>query len=705
MALGVTIDFNAHMGNITNEITRINAQLSGFQAHAEGVSNRINRALGALGVGLPAAGIAAIVAATGAFVKSGIDAADALNDMSLRTGIAVEKLSGFQLATEQSGTTMDAFVTAANKLNVEMGKNADGFAKLGINAKDPAEAMMQLADVLSGIEDPQKRAALGAKALGKGWAEMAPLLLQGGDGLRAAVKEGAELNGITTEMAQNADQFNDRLAKMTKYLGGAAAVIAGPLVEGFNELAAKMVDATEKGVTLDNVLQGIADYSFDQTTLTGVAGELSAVNRQIDEAEKKMAGLKNGSGDKWSMSDSQKPIDIGAEQQKLDAMYKQQEALYAKLTTKKAPLPVAPKTNQKSIDDFMEGGTDKPPKETGTHVKQKKEVKDLALQFDELIAKMERENALHGETKRITELQYDIQKGMYKDATHDQQIKLQDLAYETDALDRLAKKQDALAESARAYGALKFDNQSLIQSDNVQSGFNAQLANNADALNAGDISQAQFKAEMDKLSQAYNADFIDPAKKGTDVLTEYAVQAARNMESAFADFLFDPFAKNSESMLDGFVNVVRQMASQAASAAIMKGLFGATGVKDGGGLAGSAFTALAGLFHSGGVVGQAGSTVSVNPGVFAGAPRYHSGGVAGLKPDEVPAILQKGELVISRKQMANAQSSGGDITVNTSVSVSGGNGDSNAMQGLGNLINSKIREVLVTEKRPGGILA
>jgi hypothetical protein len=32
--------------------------------------------------------------------------------------------------------------------------------------------------------------------------------------------------------------------------------------------------------------------------------------------------------------------------------------------------------------------------------------------------------------------------------------------------------------------------------------------------------------------------------------------------------------------------------------------------------------------------------------LFSGAMRYHSGGVVGLSPGEVPAILQRGETVI-----------------------------------------------------------
>ena len=38
----------------------------------------------------------------------------------------------------------------------------------------------------------------------------------------------------------------------------------------------------------------------------------------------------------------------------------------------------------------------------------------------------------------------------------------------------------------------------------------------------------------------------------------------------------------------------------------------------------------------------------VPAGVFASAPRFHDG--AYLKPDEVPAILQRGERVLSRKE-------------------------------------------------------
>ena len=61
--------------------------------------------------------------------------------------------------------------------------------------------------------------------------------------------------------------------------------------------------------------------------------------------------------------------------------------------------------------------------------------------------------------------------------------------------------------------------------------------------------------------------------------------------------------------------------------------------------------------HTGGMVGP-GTHRKVDPLLFAGAPRYHSGGMVGLKPDERPAILQTGEEVLARNDPRNAANGG-----------------------------------------------
>lgn len=48
----------------------------------------------------------------------------------------------------------------------------------------------------------------------------------------------------------------------------------------------------------------------------------------------------------------------------------------------------------------------------------------------------------------------------------------------------------------------------------------------------------------------------------------------------------------------------------------------------------------------------------LNPAIFNAAPRYHDGGIVGLKANEVPAILQTGEEVLSRTDPRNAANGG-----------------------------------------------
>lgn len=68
---------------------------------------------------------------------------------------------------------------------------------------------------------------------------------------------------------------------------------------------------------------------------------------------------------------------------------------------------------------------------------------------------------------------------------------------------------------------------------------------------------------------------------------------------------------------------------------------------------GKAIGFASGVAHSGGVVGSIGVSRSVDPAIFANAPRLHSGGIIGLQPDEVPTILQRGEEVLSRDNPRN----------------------------------------------------
>lgn len=51
---------------------------------------------------------------------------------------------------------------------------------------------------------------------------------------------------------------------------------------------------------------------------------------------------------------------------------------------------------------------------------------------------------------------------------------------------------------------------------------------------------------------------------------------------------------------------------------------------------------------------------AVAPALFAGAMVYHTGGIAGLKPDEVPTILRQGEEVLTENDPRHRNNRGGE---------------------------------------------
>lgn len=64
-------------------------------------------------------------------------------------------------------------------------------------------------------------------------------------------------------------------------------------------------------------------------------------------------------------------------------------------------------------------------------------------------------------------------------------------------------------------------------------------------------------------------------------------------------------------------------------------------------------------FHKGGIVGRGGERRVGDASWFANAVRYHTGGIAGLRPNEIPAVLERGEEVLTRDDPRHAANGGG----------------------------------------------
>jgi hypothetical protein len=641
MALGITIDFNALGVRFTDQVDRMGQGLDNFRVRAESMSQRVDKAFSAMGVGLSVAGI-------GAFVKSGIDAADALNDMADRTGIAIEKLAGFEFAVGLGDTSMEAFAGAANKLSIAIAKNGEDLEQLGISAKDPADAFLQFADVFSSIEDDQKRAAFGNQVLGKSYAEMSPLLAMGSERLRELVKEGQEMSGVTEEQARVAGEFNDKLDIMAARSIGLRSRLAMGILEPMTEIAAAMEAAISRSGdwmdSLDGAINGMRNHAFG--TGGGLTAELDVLNVKIAEAKENLQDAKEGGIFGKSSAD-----EIAA-QKSLNALLSERSSLMEKISAGRRKDSEAPKATAPSaaaLDRLINGEN---PTEKAANAAAKAEESRLKT-VNETIAALrmdiEISSLSEAQQRRFIELSNSL-----KNAKGGEIQVITDLVNKKHDDIEVSQRQQVqwaqLIEDANAYYDLRKEIDGLSKTDLTLDSFGTGLDKIQAQLDEGIIKEGQAKALFDQLGRAYNDSFIEPAKVATDDLSAYAEQAARNMQDSFADFLFDPFQEGTDGMLTSFLSTIQRMAAEYASSQI----FDLFRDKDsGGGGLGSAIGSglssfLGGLFHDGGIVGYSGGTAAIPFPAAAFAPAYHTGGIAGLQSDEMFAKLRIGEEVLTR---------------------------------------------------------
>lgn len=201
------IELAAGLAKLNKDVAEAKGVLNTFARDTDRIVDGIKGTLASLGIGVGVGGLALLV-------KGAIDAQDNLNDLSKTTRVAVADLAGLGYAAKQSGSDLVTAAGAVDKLAQNVGKGSEKFAALGVTAKDPLEALKQLADATNALNDPQMRAAVLSEALGKSWEKVAPLLAEGSAKMGEMVEEGKRLSGVTAESAAAADEFNDKLAKL-----------------------------------------------------------------------------------------------------------------------------------------------------------------------------------------------------------------------------------------------------------------------------------------------------------------------------------------------------------------------------------------------------------------------------------------------------------------------------------------------------------
>jgi hypothetical protein len=249
MALAtLSIDIEARLARLEAELAKA-GRLAEKQASL--IEDRFNKLDGvARKVGTALAKAFAGVSVV-AFIKSTVNALDALNDVADATGATVENLSALEDVARRNGGTLDSVAGILVKFNGAL-KEADGkngvsqaLKAIGLNAEelrklDPAEALRRTAVALAGYADDGNKARLVQELFGKNIREAAPFLKD--------LAEQGQLNAtVTAQQARESEIFNKQLYAFQTNASNAGRAIVSDLIPAMNLFFDRLKGLKEAG--------------------------------------------------------------------------------------------------------------------------------------------------------------------------------------------------------------------------------------------------------------------------------------------------------------------------------------------------------------------------------------------------------------------------------------------------------------------------
>lgn len=649
----LTVDINAKLAGIQGDLGKVSRL-------AEQNAKRIESAFSNVGSAIKGAfatiGGAITVGFLTDIVRQAVDAQDALVDLSKSTALSVETLAGLGFAAKTTGGDLDSIAASINKLQVNIGRDPEKYKQLGINARDGYEAFKQLADIFVAIEDPEKRAAVAAEALGKAWAGAAPALSEGADGFEDLVNKGKDLSQVTGESAAAAAELNAKLDILKAKIGGAATAAVNGMVPVLDAMVSGFNDSSNAA----DRFQALRDPLVETLrALIVVGGNVSFVFNQIGEAlggaAAQIAAL--AKLDLTLFTNIRSSLDEGLKKNRteFDAWEKRvmtagtvkvNQADYSNEGRGRGTAGASKSPSNDAISRFIGGGSGSGGGGARAGSRAGKAIDDGSR----LVEQLRDQVRATQELTEVEKLEIAIADGKYKTATAGNLAIARSYAETLDAIKANKTAIDEEAEAHKKRLEVFAEGQRVFESVRTPAeALNAEVAKLMELLDADAISLETFGRAASKAGTDMQ-NLETKTAETTDTLTEFARSAAQNMQSAFADFLFDPFSDGTESMAKKFGDAIKRMIAEAASAEIMRRLFGDFGSKGGGGNQ---------------IGGWIGSLLGSLPSFDVGTPYV---------PRDTLAVVHQGERIIPAAQN-RAGAGGQSISVVINMASGGSGGD------------------------------
>ncbi len=257
---------SAGVQGLTNMFGSMNPVIAGVGNVASQAFGMITTAVGGaggsmgalVGISLGVAGAAAGAAAgLGLLAKEGAEVVHSYEMMSMKTGIAIRDLQMLKAAGSTVDVSLESLQMGFRRFGgavSEMGRGATAGSSLlrglGVSAKDPMEALAQLADVFQKMPDGPQKSAMAVLLFGRAGMNLIPILNEGRAGLgkfRDMIDEyGGVIDHKAVEDTKKWEMENAKLAVSWEHLKLAAMPALSTMTEGLSIFLGAIAGAPEQ---------------------------------------------------------------------------------------------------------------------------------------------------------------------------------------------------------------------------------------------------------------------------------------------------------------------------------------------------------------------------------------------------------------------------------------------------------------------------
>lgn len=582
-----------------------------------------------------------------AMVKKSINSMDEISKAAQRAGMGTEGFSelayGAGLADVSIGdleTTIGKMIKASADALDPSTKAGKTFSALGISAKDASGKLRPAIDLLYEFADAFKRQqgnpeiiAAGMQIFGKSFQTIIPLIKDGSDGLRAAAAEAAAFGHvISSEAGNNAEQFNDHLAKMKLWVTGLSNAVAAELLPDLVSMSGIFLDSAKNGEKLaatasriSDGLRVIATAAGWVTTGFSLAGEtLATFMAQAHAAALFMTGdfaaaarlyaeASNGLDQKFSETFNPKPGKSAPSVILMDPadLIAQEKA----------------DAEAKRLRDMFGGVGKGKGKGRAGKTEAEKEAEQLARAYKHVNDQLSEQIGLEGKKSDAAKLDYRLTLGNLKGLSAAQKDELRDKQSKVDLIDaeraaqmRLSEVESERLDAIAAQGTAFKDQAADLQFElSLLRMSNKERAREIELRYLGKEATDEQRKAISALSDA----LFEQQKTMGDLI---GIQD--DMRASFADNFFDAIkgAKGATAAVKDFFDTVADSALQLIAKNITGSLFGEQG-QDGGGMFGGLISSMFGRMFGGG--GEGGGFASLFSGLFGKIGSMFGGSRAG----------------------------------------------------------------------------